>query len=135
MEYEMSANDLSARHPYQPLSGGTNDELAHATGQSRTGSETAKPWDRGSQTRALLLKGTFRWIITLIFTGLILLTLKIYERKGNFPSGQKKTLDAILTGLILLWGLNLFVSDDPTRAGITLQAVHRTLAENTTGSV
>lgn len=83
---------------------------------SRTAPTTTNALDSARQTRTLLLKATLRWIGTVIFTALIAVTLRIYERKRNFQSDQKTVFNTIITALILGWGLNIFVRHDPAKA-------------------
>lgn len=49
------------------------------------------------------------WLLTLVVCAFILVTIRIYERKGNITSVQKHTFNTIITGLILGLGLNFFV--------------------------
>lgn len=48
------------------------------------------------------------WLLTLVVCAFILVTIRIYERKGNITSVQKHTFNTIITGLILGLGLNFF---------------------------
>lgn len=51
----------------------------------------------------------FWWLVTATFCAFILVTIRIFERKGNITNVQKHTFNTIITGLILGLGLNFFV--------------------------
>lgn len=51
----------------------------------------------------------FWWLLTVIVCAFILVTIWIYEQKGNVTIVQKHTFNTIITGLILGLGLNFFV--------------------------
>lgn len=51
-----------------------------------------------------------RWVLTIVFTILILVVAKTYLDKGNITKTQKATYNLIQTALILALGLNFFVS-------------------------
>ena len=55
--------------------------------------------------RLLLL----RWVATAFFTALQIMTVKIYQAKGNFTSAQKSAFYLIMLGLALLLSLNFLV--------------------------
>lgn len=97
-EMEMSRLSSNVSEEYQALN------------HSQTAFETTQNLDKAHQIRRLLSKRTFRWIVTVGFIAAIVATLKIYERKRNFSSGQKTVFNTIITALILGLGLNLFVS-------------------------
>lgn len=62
------------------------------------------------QVLTLFFKQSVRWLGTAILITLIIASLKIYERKGNFPSGQKDTFNTINIALNIGLSLNFFVS-------------------------
>ncbi len=127
MRYEMlNFNNL---HPYERLFSNASRENALNADQGPLGRNqlgepqqpqiaprTTKRFDSARQTRALLLKGTLRWIGTVVVTALTVITLRFYEGKRNFPSDQKAVFNTIITALILGCGLNLFVSHDAAKA-------------------
>lgn len=96
VEFEMRS--VSARGPYMPLSSGNSVP------------EIAETYRLRYQFYYLLFRRLCRWIVTLLFTGFIFLTLQLYKKKDNFSSAEKILFNTITTGLILGWGLNLFVS-------------------------
>lgn len=53
-----------------------------------------------------------RWILTIIFTILIIVVARNYLDKGNITKTQKATFNLTQTALILALGLNFFVSND-----------------------
>lgn len=53
-----------------------------------------------------------RWVLTVVFTTLILVVAKNYLDKGNITKTQKATYNLTQTALILALGLNFFVSND-----------------------
>ena len=62
------------------------------------------------QTKQLLRKQFFRWLVTAFFIALIFLTLEVYQSKGYMTGTQKAIYNALITGLSLGLGLNFFVS-------------------------
>ena len=119
MDIEMSG--VSARHPYERLSSSAFRESVPEEsadlglpGEPRASHETAETFYYTSKIRSPIKKLS-RWAATGIFTGLIALTLKIFENKGNFTSHEKTAFNTIITGLILGWGLNLFVGHRPAK--------------------
>ena len=50
------------------------------------------------------------WFLTIIFLVLFLATLKVYERKGSFSSGETAKFNGITNALSLLLALNFLVS-------------------------
>lgn len=56
------------------------------------------------------LKLLGRWVLTIVFSLLILVVAKNYLAKGTITKPQKATYSLIQTGLILALGLNFFVS-------------------------
>ncbi|KAL2041509.1 hypothetical protein N7G274_005891 [Stereocaulon virgatum] len=60
------------------------------------------------QTRRLFFAQFFRWLGTVGFVALILVTLKIFESNKNFSHISKYLLNTICTALILGLGLNFF---------------------------
>lgn len=64
---------------------------------------------KSPQTHTPALWQFFWWLLTLVISALILATIKIYKRLGNFTSVQKHTFNTISTALILGLGLNFFV--------------------------
>ena len=97
--------------------------------------KTTEILDIAGQTRRLLFKRTLRWIATVIFTALILATLKIYQAKHNFPSDQKTVFNTIIVALILGLGLNLFVSRSPAKTKRTTYDHLCTVAYYLAGSI
>lgn len=86
------------------------DDALEAKSSQRQ-SDTTAIFQSSQQTRTLLLKGSVRWLGTAIFIVFVLVTLKIYESKGNITSTQEVNSNAISTALALGLGLNFFVSD------------------------
>lgn len=116
--------DWSLQHPYKRLSSDAGAESTREADQDPAGDQgqplqpqsatrTTTTFDSARQTRTILFKETLRWIGTVILAALIVITLRIYEGKRNFPSDQKTVFNTIVTALILGCGLNLFVSHDP----------------------
>lgn len=66
-----------------------------------------------------------RWVLTIVFTTLILVVAKIYLDKGNITKTQKATYNLTQTALTLALGLNFFVSND---AICTIRAYHSCLS-------
>ena len=62
------------------------------------------------QTKQLLRKQFFRWLVTAFFIAAIFLTLKVYQSKHYMTGTQKAIYNALITGLSLGLGLNFFVS-------------------------
>lgn len=97
----------------------------HQRGESQTSVATANaPLLPGSTTRPgkhpntkgdrighgiLVFWQFFRWLWTAIFLAFLLATLKIFENKDNFSSGQKTLFNVINIALSLALGLNFFV--------------------------
>lgn len=77
---------------------------------ANTMTSTAQYFDHSKQTRRLFFLYTLRWLCTVLFSSLIIATLKVYERKGNLTPSQKNTFNVIITALGLGLGLNFFVS-------------------------
>lgn len=61
------------------------------------------------KTRTPLIRQGFWWLVTAISCASILVTIRIFEQKGNITNVQKHTFNTIITGLILGLGLNFFV--------------------------
>lgn len=59
-----------------------------------------------------VLKLLGRWILTIVFTILILVVARTYLDKGIITKTQKATYNLIQTALTLALGLNFFVSND-----------------------
>ena len=71
--------------------------------------EAANDQDMAIRIRHFL--GLFaRWVGTVLFTALIVATVKIYQTKGSFSSAHKAAFNTIMVALTLLLGLNFFVS-------------------------
>ena len=100
---------VSARGPYMPLSSG---DVGNSV------SKIAESYCLKYQLYYLLFRKLCRWFVTLLFTGFILLTLQLYKKKDNFSSAEKIVFNTITTGLILGWGLNLFVSHNHAKASV-----------------
>lgn len=64
---------------------------------------------RSPQTHTPALWQFSWWLLTVVLNALILATINIYKRLGNFTSVQKHTFNTISTALILGLGLNFFV--------------------------
>ena len=58
----------------------------------------------------LFFRTIVRWLVTATLISLVIATLCLYKKKGNFSSQQKRIFSAILTALSLCLGLNFFVS-------------------------
>ena len=67
-------------------------------------------FNSNEQTRRLFFRQFVRWLGTVGFVALILVTLKIFESKKNFSHKSKYILNTIFTALSLGLGLNFFVS-------------------------
>jgi hypothetical protein len=91
--------------------------------------------DRHDESKKIIFELLGRWIGTVVLIVLIIATVLSYRAKDNFPSGQKMsaykvvgstrsaavllvqqktTFNAIITALILLLGLDFFVSYENT---------------------
>ena len=119
MDIEM--NGVSARHPYERLSSSAFRESVPEEsadlglpGEPRASHETAETFYHTSKI-GMPWKKLSRWAVTVLFTGLIAIVLKIFEGNGNFTSHMKIVFNTIITGLLLGWGLNLFVGHRPTK--------------------
>lgn len=66
-----------------------------------------------------------RWVLTIVFTTLILVVAKNYLDKGNITKTQKATYNLTQTALTLALGLNFFVSNDAICA---IRAYHSCLS-------
>lgn len=111
---EASISRLSTNQLQRSPSGGQYAPLHPRDPQ--TPLKTSGTFDGACQTRRLLFKRTLRWIGTVIFAALIIVTLKIYEGKGNFSSNQKTVFNTTTVALILGLGLNVFVSRTPANS-------------------
>ncbi|MCJ1458551.1 hypothetical protein MMC28_008924 [Mycoblastus sanguinarius] len=76
------------------------------------GSLNAKSFHSKDQFRSLFRNQFFRWLGTAIIISFVLVTIKIYEIKGNVSRLQKNDFNIIIIALSLGLGLNFFVSDD-----------------------
>ena len=127
----MEMSGVSARHPYERLSSSafresvpeeSADLCVGLPGEPRASYETAETFYYTSKIRNPFKKLS-RWAATVLFTGLIALTLRIFEKNGNFTSHNKIAFNTIITGLILGWGLNLFVGHRPAKLSACLSMV------------
>lgn len=66
----------------------------------------------GPLTKKNFWKLFFRWLWTLIFSLLVFAVAKVYQDKGNITKTQKGTYNLVQTILILVLGLNFFVSNE-----------------------
>lgn len=121
----MELNRLpTSRHTYQQLddeldppsvgnASGTNLAPRHSPDQTNGNVHTqqvTEPFDPLDQSLTLFLKQSVRWLGTAILIISILVTLKIYETKGNFSPTQKDLFNTINIALNLGLSLNFFVS-------------------------
>ena len=113
---------VSARHHYERLSSSAFRESVPEEsadlglpGEPRASHETAETSYYPSKIRRIPVKKLSRWAATVFFTGLIALVLAIFEKNGNFTSHKMIAFNTIITGLILGWGLNLFVGLRPAK--------------------
>lgn len=65
--------------------------------------------DYRKQTWSLLVPQTFRWLGTVLGSGLLVSVFRIYERKGNFTPHDKNVFNVIVTALSVGVGINFFV--------------------------
>lgn len=65
--------------------------------------------DYRRQTWSLLVPQTFRWLGTVLGSGLLVSVFRIYERKGNFTPHDKNVFNVIVTALGVGLGINFFV--------------------------
>ena len=72
--------------------------------------ESASEFDAWRQTSSTLKRQSYRWLVTASILAASLAMLRIYERMGNVNSAQKNICSNLMTALILLLGLNFFVS-------------------------
>ena len=72
-------------------------------------SDNATLYDPTQQARKILWRQMLRWLTTAVFLIASLATLRIYQGMGNVNRGQKTTFNSLITGLLLLLGLNFFV--------------------------
>ena len=70
----------------------------------------SKIFKSDEQTWKLFYPQFWRWLGTVAFVALIVVTLKIFQDKGNFSHNSKYLFNTIITGLSLGLGLNFFVS-------------------------
>ena len=67
-------------------------------------------YDSKDQAYTIFWRQALRWLTTAVFLAASLATLKIYQDMGNVSRGQKNTFNSMITALLLLLGLNFFVS-------------------------
>ena len=82
---------------------------AYQRKSTETPAETDRFFDSTRQLSRLTSKQALRWLVTVMFAVFIIVTLKIYGRKGNFSSREKTIFNTIATALALGLGLNIFV--------------------------
>ena len=92
----------SARASSQP------DEVTRS--MTKVSSDYATLYGPRQQSRKILWRQMLRWLTTAAFLAASLVTLKIYQGMGDVSLGQKTTFNSLITGLLLLLGLNFFVS-------------------------
>ncbi|KAL9012827.1 MAG: hypothetical protein Q9173_002436 [Seirophora scorigena] len=61
------------------------------------------------QTWSLLVPQTFRWLGTVLGSGLLVPVIHIYGQKGDFTPHDKNVFNVIVTGLSVGLGINFFV--------------------------
>lgn len=104
---------LSSREPSPaPVNvSGSRDSLAETPHHPDETPEIApREFDHRRQLRSLFWWQSLRWLGTLLLSTLLIATLKIYERKGNFTRRDKRALNVIMTGLSVGLAINFFVS-------------------------
>ena len=72
--------------------------------------ETFSSPQTSSHSRGFPLQQSVSWLITFALCVAIILTVRAYELHGNITAVQKHTFNTIVTGLILVLGINFFVS-------------------------
>ena len=87
----------------------TGDHMGAHTNQDPSTIEPRR-FDRRRQIRSLLRPQSLRWLGTIILSALLMMTMKIYQDKGNFAHQDKLLYNVIITGLSVGLGLNFFVS-------------------------
>ena len=91
--------DSSTAHllvPSRPQSQRFHSHVDQAPNSQR--SHTSRPWQLSW------------WLLTITLSAFICVTIKIYQSRRNFTSVHKHTFNTITTALILVLGLNFFVS-------------------------
>ena len=110
--------EMSAGRPFLGLPSSivqVQEEEDQEPGAPGANPKTAEFYSLKHQRYHLCFKKFCRWGVTVLFTVFIVATLMVYEKKGNFSSGHKIAFNTITTGLLLGWGLNLFVSHSPMK--------------------
>ena len=116
-EYQSSHLQHSRQTSRTPLMGTHDTEDGHFArdhpdANADQGSSAIEPstFDRRKQIVSLLWPQSLRWLGTVLLSALLMMTIKIYQDKGNFAHQDKLLYNVIITGLSVGLGLNFFVS-------------------------
>ena len=80
------------------------------TGQTLPNGNDTQPTPRTDTDKYLTWAGIFWFVFTVIISVLIIVTVRIYQTAGTISAGQKHAFNTFTTFLILVLGLNFFVS-------------------------
>ena len=109
-EVKTNSEVLDGPGSISSYSGLTAASPAPARPQAQFETDNEALFSSKQQTKQLLRKQFFRWLVTAFFIATIFLTLEVYQSKGYMTGNQKAIYNALITGLSLGLGLNFFVS-------------------------
>ncbi|KAL2038205.1 hypothetical protein N7G274_009153 [Stereocaulon virgatum] len=106
----MIGNEMRTSHPYTRFDGpqnSSNDDGRFRHRETFSSTLSLRKLDRAyngepSQTRTPLVWQASEWLVTNVICELILITIMIYELKGNVTKVQKYVFNTLIAGLASL---------------------------------